>query len=91
MQGRYKCDRPWNLSCVKREERTNGWEVTEQINWRIPWDQSCWTWHGKNARSKQGPNGRWLESRMLKTEIPEVVIGNGRVLGLTKQWVAEKE
>lgn len=49
-------------------------------------DQTCWSWHGRDARSNQGTNGRWLESRMLKTEILEVVIGNGKVLGMIKQW-----
>lgn len=33
----------------------------------------------RKAGCKQGTNGRWPESRMLKTEIPEVVSGNGKV------------
>lgn len=37
-------------------------------------------------------NGRRLESRMLNTEIPEVLVtGDSEALGMTKEGVAEME
>lgn len=51
----------------------------------------CQCYGGGNASNKHETNGGWLESRMLKTEIPEeVVTGNSTTLGKTEEWVAER-
>lgn len=76
-------DRPWNLSWVKTTKRLGS--DKSKLTGRSPC-QTCWSWGKGYARRNQGKNGRWLESKMLKTEIPEVVvISDGAVLGMTKE------
>ena len=73
----------------KDDKKAGKWQ--SKLTGRSPC-QTFWSWGKGYARRKQGKNGRWLESKMLKTEIPEVVvISDGAVLGMTKEWATEME